>query len=570
MTFRLWPSPADRRALAGVARGERPADLVLRGGALVDVFTDEVLEGWGVAVVGDRVATVAPDADLPAGPRTRVVDLAGRLVAPGLVESHTHLIRCSLTEHIVAQLGCGVTTTILESLEPAYVGGVPAVEALLAEAAVAPGRAFFTLSGLAVPDPVFDRRIPPAGVWAPLLDHPLVAGVGETYWAESLRGHARTERLIEAAFERGLTTEGHGAGARASSLAALQALGAVADHEGIDAGDLRARLRLGLWAEGRQGATRQDLEEIAPLWHEGGLDLRRLTLVTDSVEPEELVAGRSLNAVVEHARELGLPLATAIRMASLGPAERFGVGRWLGGLAPGAFADLMVLPREGPVRPDLVLVGGRTPGPPAPFARTPLASGVGAATLHESCLTPLAPGPHRAMCLTGPTVTRETESGGSGATSVIALDRVDPARGFRGLLLDFGLARGAVAWSSGWEAAGPVVAGTDPADLRHAMDRLRALDGGAVVVAGGRVLAEWEAPINGLLSPAPLAVVAEQVRGVNRALRELGAVTPNPLLTLETLTTTAIPFLRITPEGYYRGRDGSRAALQDAAPVAPP
>lgn len=569
MTLRLWPAAAQRRALAEVARGERRADLVVRGGALVDVFTDELLEGWGVAVLGDRVATVGPDTELPAGPETRVIELQGRLVAPGLVESHTHLIRASVIEQIAGQVRCGVTTTVVETLEPAYVGGVPAVEALLAEAASAPGRVFLTLGGLAVPDAVFDARLPPAEAWAPLLDHPLVAGVGEVYWAETLRGHPRTEGLVDAALKRGLTVEGHGAGARPPSLAALHALGAVADHEGIDADDLRARLRLGLWTEARHGATRQDLEQIASLWQAGGLDLRRLTFVNDGVEPEDLLAGRSLNAVVERACELGLPLPTALRMASQGPAERFGAGPWLGGLAPGAFADLMVLPREGPVRPELVLVGGRPADPPAPFQRPALASGVGAATLQPALVAPLPAGRRRAMRLAGPTVTRETETDREDAVWVIALDRLDASRGFRGLLLDFGLARGAVAWSSGWEAPGPVLAGNDEADLGLALERLRALDGGAVVVAGERVLAEWRAPITGLLSPAPLEAVAAEVRGVNRALRDLGATTPNPLLTLETLTTAAIPFLRITPQGYYRARDGSRASW-DTVPAAPP
>lgn len=561
MTLRLSPSSAERRALAEVARGERPAGLVLRGGALVDVFTDEVLEGWGVAVLGERVATVAPDADLPAGPKTEVIDLDGRLVAPGLIESHTHLVRASLREQAAAQVRCGVTTTFFETLEPAYVAGVPAVEALLAEAATAPGRAFLTLGGLAVPDRVMDGRLPPAAAWAPLLDHPLVAGVGEIYWAEALRGHARTQGLVEAALERGLTVEGHGAGARHSSVAALAALGAASDHEGVDAADLRTRLRLGLWAEARHGATRQDLDGIAALWQEGGHDLRRLTFVTDSVEPEDLLAGRSLNSVVDRARELGLPVAAALRMASHGPAQRFGAGRWLGGLAPGAFADLIVLPREGPVRPDLVFVGGKPPGAPAHFDRPRLASGVGAAVLDPSLLAPLPAGRHRAMRLAGPTVTREAEAEAGEGVRVIALDRVDAGRGFRGLLLDSGLAYGAAAWSTGWEAAGPVLAGDNPEDLRVAFERLRELDGGAVVAAGGRVRAEWAAPITGLLSPAPLARVAEESGAVARALRELGASTPNPLLTLDTLTTSAIPFLRITPDGYYRARDGSRAGL---------
>lgn len=106
-----------------------------------------------------------------------------------------------------------------------------------------------------------------------------------------------------------------------------------------------------------------------------------------------------------------------------------------------------------------------------------------------------------------------------------------------------------------------MLAGDNPEDLRVAFERLRELDGGAVVAAGGRVRAEWAAPITGLLSPAPLARVAEESGAVARALRELGASTPNPLLTLDTLTTSAIPFLRITPDGYYRARDGSRAGL---------
>ncbi|MGH7919637.1 MAG: adenine deaminase C-terminal domain-containing protein [Candidatus Dormibacteraceae bacterium] len=568
MSLRLWPGPAQRRALAEVAGGRRAADLVLRGGALVDVFTDEILEGWGVAALGDRVATVGPDAGLPVGPGTEVVELAGRLVAPGLVESHTHLVRASLQEQIAGQVRAGVTTTFVETLEPAFVGGIAAVQALLAEAATVTGRAFLTLGGLPVPDRALEARLPEAGRWAPLLDELLVAGVGEMYWAEVLRGHQRTEGLVEEALRRGLTAEGHGAGARHASLAGLAALGAAADHEGIDAADLRTRLRLGLWAEARQGATRQDLDAIAPLWQEGGLDLRRLTFVCDGVEPADLLAGRSLNGVVERARDLGLPLPTAIRMASQGPAERFGVGRWLGGLTPGAFADLVVLPRGGPVRPELVLVGGRRPAEPAPLERPRIASGVGVARLDDAVLRALEPGRLRAMRLEQPTVTREAEVSGEDPLWVIALDREDSRRAFRGLLLGFGMARGAVAWSSGWEAAGPVLAGNSVPDLRAALERLCQLDGGAVVAGGGRVLAEWAAPITGLLSPAPLTAVAAQARQVGDALHGLGARTPNPLLTLETLTTTAIPFLRITPEGYYRARDGSRPGLLWEGPAA--
>ncbi|MFZ0214879.1 MAG: adenosine deaminase, partial [Candidatus Dormiibacterota bacterium] len=92
MTLQLAPDTATRRRLAAIARGDEPADAVLRGGALVDVYTDEILDGWGVAIGGDRVASLGPDVDHLIGERTRVIELDGWLVAPGLVEGHTHLV----------------------------------------------------------------------------------------------------------------------------------------------------------------------------------------------------------------------------------------------------------------------------------------------------------------------------------------------------------------------------------------------------------------------------------------------------------------------------------------------
>src|SRR5207302_7215072 len=99
-----------------------------------------------------------------------------------------------------------------------------------------------------------------------------------------LRGHERTELLVAAALERGLAVEGHGAGARLPALNAQAAWGVGDDHEGISAADLAARLRLGLRAFARQGATRQDIDAYTELWRDGGPSLRRLSLVTDGVD----------------------------------------------------------------------------------------------------------------------------------------------------------------------------------------------------------------------------------------------------------------------------------------------
>ncbi|HEX6547313.1 MAG TPA: adenine deaminase C-terminal domain-containing protein, partial [Candidatus Dormibacteraeota bacterium] len=161
-----------------------------------------------------------------------------------------------------------------------------------------------------------------------------------------------------------------------------------------------------------------------------------------------------------------------------------------------------------------------------------------------------------------PLVTREAETDGETALPVVAIDRLGGDRAFRGLALGLGLSGGAVALTTGWESPSMLVAGDQPADMVVALERLKELHGGAVVASGGAVLAEWRAELGGLYSLAPLGQVVSEVATVNGALRDLGCPMPNPLLSLETLTTAAIPFLRLSADGYVRLTDGARLGLE--------
>jgi len=563
MTVRLRPAPETLHRLAAVARGDSEADLVLTGGALVNVFTEEVQEGWGLALADGRVAFTGPDEEVAAraSPQTERIDLGGDLVAPGLVEGHTHLTRLHIGDMADLQVRAGVTTTIVESMELGVVTGLEGVRGLLAAAEGTAGRLLFTASGLVVCDPVRDAELDHDD-WPSLLDHPRIVGLGEVYWGDLLRGHRRSRDLIDAALARGLAVEGHGAGARLVALNALAAAGVTADHESIAPEDVLARRRLGLHAELRHGATRQDLPAIASLWRDGPFDARGLSFVTDGVEPEPAVRGDSLNWVVEQAVELGLPLPRAIRMGSHGAAERFGLGRWLGALGPGMVADLVVLPRAAGFRPRLVLVGGRRPAPSTvPVYPAWMLDTVDLAGLDPGLLTHPGPGRWRAMRQVAPVVTREVETDGSDALVCAVVDRLGGDRGFRGLLEGYGLHGGAVAITSAWESPGMVIVGDRPDDMAIAARRVRDLRGGAAVVAGGRVLAEWPAPLAGLYSTSPFERVVDEIGAVGRALAGLGVTWPNPVLTLETLTTAAIPFLRIWAGGYFRLRDGEHVGL---------
>lgn len=563
MTVRFAPDVHAMRRLVAVARRSQPADLVITSGALLDVFTEEILEGWGLVVAEGRVAYAGPDVEkFESAAR---IEGRGHLIAPGLVEAHTHLFRMDLAATIPLQVEAGVTTTVLETMEVGYILGPDGVRELLADAAGMPGRVLLTIPPLTGLDPVYDREIGiPGREWVELLDLPGVVGVGETNWVDVIRGHPRVEALAAGAHLRGLTVEGHGAGAKEAILNPFAGYGVSADHEGIDAADTLNRLRLGYWTMVRQGATRRDLEAISELWKDGRLtDFGRLALVSDTLEPEELIAHRSLNQAVAVAVETGLPLARAVRLASRNPAERFGLGRWLGGLAPGMFADLMLLPRDEPgINPRLVLVGGRPPAEPVKHRYPP-------AMLHTVTLGEPDPGwfAHpgrgrwRAMQLVAPLVTRELETDGSDAIVAAAIDRMGRRRAFRGLLAGLGLHGGACAVSAAWDTPCLIVVGDSEPDMAIALRRLRELQGGAVVASGGRVTAEFRAELAGVLSQAPAAEVVSRVTAVNRALEELGCVWPNSLLSIETLTTGVIPHLRLWAEGYVRLKDGAQLGL---------
>jgi adenine deaminase len=551
------------RRLVAVARRSQPADLVITSGALLDVHTEEILEGWGLVIAEGRIAYVGPDVEK----FESAARIEGRdhVIAPGLVEGHTHLFRMGLGATIPLQVEAGVTTTVLETMELGYILGPEGVRELLADAAGMPGRVLLTIPPLTGLDPVYDRDIGiPGKEWVELLDLPGVVGVGETNWVDVIRGHPRVEALTAGAHLRGLTVEGHGAGAKEGILNPFAAYGISADHEGIDAADTLNRLRLGYWTMVRQGATRRDLVAISELWKDGRVsDVGRLALVSDTLEPEELLAHRSLNQAVAVAVENGLPLARAVRLASRNPAERFGLGRWLGGLAPGMFADLMLLPREEPgVNPRLVLVGGRTPAEPARHRYPPEMLHTISVQEPEPCwFAHPGRGRWRAMELVAPLVTREIESDGSNAIVATAIDRMGRRRGFRGLLAGLGLQGGACAVSAAWDTPCLIVVGDSEADMAIALRRLRELQGGAVVAARGGVMAEFRAELAGVLSQAPAGEVVSQVSAVNRALEELGCAWPNSLLSIETLTTGVIPHLRIWAEGYVRLKDGARLGL---------
>jgi len=140
---------------------------------------------------------------------------------------------------------------------------------------------------------------------------------------------------------------------------------------------------------------------------------------------------------------------------------------------------------------------------------------------------------------------------------IAAIDRTNvPGKCFTGLIKGFGMQSGAMACSAAWDTSCVIVVGTDETDMALCVNRIREMRGGAVVCDGGRVAAELSMPVFGLISDLPLEALVAKLKTVKQAAADLGVPFPDPLLTLNTLTGAAIPFLRICEEGLVNFKDG--------------
>lgn len=577
------------RALMDTALGRLPVDLVVTHATVLNVFTGELLPDQTIAVKAGHFAAVGADLPLARGPETVVLDAAGQIAIPGLIDGHTHQAPRLLPETLLdAVLASGTTTIITELEGMAFVGGAEGLRVFLDALRDQPIKVFATLPPMAALHPALEERAPTLAEAEQLLARADVVGLGEIPWANLLRDAPRLLDLVALARRLGKQAEGHSAGARGARLQAYFASGIGSCHEPIAPDEVRERLRLGVHTMVRHGGVRRDIDRVAPLWAEP-LDWRRLVLVTDSVDARGLLADGYLDAVVQRAIDTGLDPVRAIQAATLNVAEHFRLDHRLGAIAPGREADLALVPDLRTIRPTLVLSRGQPiarEGRPLVRARRHRYPPWLYHTLRLPEVTadwfrlPTARGAERlrALGFGEGLVTGEAWVEVGAADRAIALPRdadlaklacierqTPTPRRFVGLAQGFGLRAGACATTSGWDAACITAIGVEDADLALAVNRVRALQGGVVVCAGGRVLAECATPVGALWSEESVAAVAAAEERLEGALHALGVRHPRPLLALDILTTGAIPHLRLTPLGYVRLRDGALLGLTDPA-----
>jgi adenine deaminase len=549
---------ADLARRLAVARGDEPADLVVRGGSVLSVFTREWLE-TDIAIADGYVAGLG---DYEGADE---VDAAGRFVVPGFIDAHMHLESPKLLPDEFARLvlPLGTTAVVADPHELANVLGTDGVHWLLDFCAELPLDVYFMASS-SVPASRFEspRRALNEGDLQGLLRRRRVRGLAEMMNFPGVIAGDEDE-LTKLGLTGARHVDGHAPGVVGKQLNAYAAAGIRSDHETLTVEEGRERLRAGMWVLIREASMARNLLALLPLVEEYGTS--RIAFCTDDKDPDDIAENGHINGMVRDAVVAGIAPEDALVLGSLNPALWHGLDH-LGALAPGYQADVLVLPDLESFQPEVVLKRGR---PVEEIARSEVPEWV----KHTVRIGPVAaerfriawPDESKARVIglvpdqvvteslvEEPTV-RDGEAVADPSRDLAKIAVIERHLGTGqvglGFVRGFGLERGALGSTVAHDAHNLVVVGMNDADMGRVVERLGELGGGIVAVDEGEVLAELPLPVGGLLADLPLAEVVERSRACTEAAERLGCRGATPFLTMSFLALSVIPSLKITDQG---------------------
>jgi adenine deaminase len=128
-------------------------------------------------------------------------------------------------------------------------------------------------------------------------------------------------------------------------------------------------------------------------------------------------------------------------------------------------------------------------------------------------------------------------------------------KAFLGFLKGFGLQKGACGSTMCWDTVDMIVVGCDTQSMETVIAGLKEIGGGAVYAIGNQVVAEFPAPLCGVVSLKPMGTMRKEMKQLEESLGKNGVKWEKPILTIDTLGTAAIPHMRINHHGYVRLKD---------------
>ncbi len=570
----LAKSLEESLALVDVAQGRRPAQTYIEGGRVINVFSGEVLEA-NVAIYGQRIAYVGGSRAM-VGPDTQTIDATGFYLAPGYIDPHFHPdTYCNPHTAAMAVLPHGTTTIFSNSSYLPRIFDTPDFERFMEELARLPVRMF---SG--VPEQKFFQPQAESYSWDEmdrLLSRPTAFGFNEVgIWTRILDGDEALLKKIMLSRSKGKKVDGHTAGCSYDKLNAVAAAGITSCHESLVATEALDRLRLGFWVLLRESSTRPDLEHLLPTIIKEKVNTNRLCFTTDGLTAPDMVKRGHLDYLVKKAITMGVEPVTAYRMASLNVATYHGLDGDLGGIAPGRFADILLLRDLNDPTPHLVIAGGATAARdgellvefPVPmyynYAHNRHGEPGKIEQVHPEMFFVPATGEDvlfPVMEVRNAVINRRVDRqipvkdgyfqpGPEDDLMKVAMVNRQTGQVTTAFMSNFGARVGGIA-STENAAYQMLVLGCSEDDMAMAVNRALEMKGGVVIADGGKLVHEMALPLGGLMSEEPVPVLASKVDAMNEFLASRGFKLGDPYYFFSFLPSTFFPDLRLTTEGLF-------------------
>jgi adenine deaminase len=546
------------------AKGEIPAELVLKRGKVVNSFSGTIHED-DVAVYAGFIVGVGPDYH-----GNEEIDVRGKWITPGLIDGHIHVESSMLlpSRLAAALLPHGTTTIISDPHEIANVMGVDGIRLLIEDSRSIPFDIFFMASSC-VPATRLETSGAQLGLseLKQLRNEPRILGLAEVMnYPGVLMGLPEVlEKLI---LFQDRIIDGHSPGLSGKDLQAYISVGIRSDHETSDRMEGAEKLKSGMMLMIREGTSAKNLKDLLPLVKAS--NSRRFCFVADDLHPLDIRRRGHLDFMVARAIELGLDPVTAVQIATLNPAEYFGL-RERGVVAPGYRADLVVLKDLNRFEVERVYKNG-IPVVEAGELKTLFYDETPSLKRHPLNMPAITPEKFRirdkglkariievieGQALTG--VGYETVKSENGwvvsdiEADILKIAVVERHRGSGrvglGLVRGIGLKTGALATSVAHDSHNVIVTGVDDRDIVKSIEEIRRMGGGLTVVNDDKVLASVPLELAGLISREPIERLIPQLEDLNRATGSLGCKLQDPFMHLSFLSLAVIPELKLTDMG---------------------
>ncbi len=560
------------RKLLRTAKKEIIPDVIIRGGRVVNVFTNRIDENVSILIKDGYIASIEDGAGQASNKASRIIDADGLHLCPGFIDSHTHLdSMLPFYELVPHAIRGGTTTVVTECAIVTQSCGISALHSFIDSTKGYPMRCYFLAPGLTPVFPTLERA---KGItlkdFSKVLKRDDFVGIGEAYWTRLIEGDDRVLKQAALAISLRKTLEGHSAGARGNKLIQYITTGITSCHESTTLEEALEKLRHGIYVMIREGWIRKELKELSAL-KDANVDERRLILASDVFDPVMLAEEGYMDVIVRTAIGFGFSPMQALKMATINPADYYGL-RHLGAIAPLRCADILFIDdlakvsiKRVMVNGEMVYAGGRFLPKIKPYHyAAAMKKTIRTGKLREEDFRIKARASEnrvRIIEIANPTITKESVatlravSGylekdlAADIVPVAVINRNDKKKMGKGFIRGTGIKQGAMATTVIWDTGNPLVVGSSEKDMTVAANRLIDIQGGVVVVKNGKVIYEFPMSVYGLIPDYGMEEIKTKMKALEEKVKEIGSVVDQPFLTLQTLPFTGLPYLRITDRG---------------------